>query len=306
MEFKLNEYRQGVTDEQLLNDVVKVASMLGDKYLSYSLYKTLGKYSQNTFTFHFGSWLAVLEKAGLRTVRTTEDMKRISDQEMIDDIRRVAEKLSSETVTSPQYSEMGGYAFPTIVERFGTWSSAIEKAQLSPTSYTGRIEDIELFSEIERIWISLGKQPTTTEMKKGISKYSLDTFTRRFGGWRSALLAFIEYVNSPSSEDESQPRKVDAVSDPRSSATPKDSKQIFLKRTSRNINLKIRFTVLSRDNFTCKACGRSPAKEPGVELHVDHVVPWSRGGETELDNLQTLCSKCNLGKSDNEFALQSF
>ncbi|WP_343324290.1 HNH endonuclease signature motif containing protein [Streptococcus sp. Marseille-P8640] len=35
-----------------------------------------------------------------------------------------------------------------------------------------------------------------------------------------------------------------------------------------------------------------------VVLHVDHIIPWSKGGETVLGNLQTLCSKCNLGKSD--------
>ena len=68
--------------------------------------------------------------------------------------------------------------------------------------------------------------------------------------------------------------------------------------TSRNINARLRFKVLSRDNFKCCACGASPAKDPSVELHVDHIIPWSKGGETELENLQTLCSKCNLGKSD--------
>ena len=41
----------------------------------------------------------------------------------------------------------------------------------------------------------------------------------------------------------------------------------------------------------------SPAKDPGVELHVDHIFPWSKGGETVLENLQTLCSRCNGGKS---------
>jgi 5-methylcytosine-specific restriction endonuclease McrA len=55
---------------------------------------------------------------------------------------------------------------------------------------------------------------------------------------------------------------------------------------------------LQRDRFTCCACGASPALSPGVELHVDHIVPWSKGGETGLENLQTLCSVCNLGKSN--------
>jgi 5-methylcytosine-specific restriction endonuclease McrA len=31
---------------------------------------------------------------------------------------------------------------------------------------------------------------------------------------------------------------------------------------------------------------------------VDHIVPWSKGGETILENLRTLCSKCNLGKGN--------
>jgi len=62
----------------------------------------------------------------------------------------------------------------------------------------------------------------------------------------------------------------------------------------------MRFKILKRDNFKCCACGSSPAKDPSVELHVDHIIPWSKGGETIIDNLQTLCSKCNLGKGDME------
>lgn len=69
-------------------------------------------------------------------------------------------------------------------------------------------------------------------------------------------------------------------------------------RTSRNIPDRIRYQVLKRDNFKCCACGASPATCPGVELHIDHIVPYSKGGETVIENLQTLCSKCNLGKSN--------
>lgn len=71
-------------------------------------------------------------------------------------------------------------------------------------------------------------------------------------------------------------------------------------KTSRKIPDKLRYQVLKRDNFKCCICGVSPAKDPSIELHIDHIVPWSKGGETVLDNLQTLCSKCNLGKSDSE------
>jgi 5-methylcytosine-specific restriction endonuclease McrA len=53
---------------------------------------------------------------------------------------------------------------------------------------------------------------------------------------------------------------------------------------------------MRRDGFRCCHCGRSPASTPGVELNVDHIKPWSEGGETELGNLQTLCDACNQGK----------
>lgn len=68
--------------------------------------------------------------------------------------------------------------------------------------------------------------------------------------------------------------------------------------TTRVISVKLRYQVLKRDNFKCCACGASPATTPNLELHIDHIIPWSKGGKTIIENLQTLCSKCNLGKSD--------
>jgi 5-methylcytosine-specific restriction endonuclease McrA len=82
---------------------------------------------------------------------------------------------------------------------------------------------------------------------------------------------------------------------------PKQSSvDVQVKRGTRVISDKLRYQVLKRDNFKCCACGASPAKNPAVELHIDHIIPWSKGGKTTLENLQTLCSKCNIGKSDSQ------
>ncbi|MBD3339826.1 MAG: HNH endonuclease, partial [Candidatus Lokiarchaeota archaeon] len=181
-------------------------------------------------------------------------------------------------------------------------SNFVQKAGLEQTGYIKKIDTLELFNELEHIWTSLGKQPTTTDMKKGISKYSLDTFTRRFGGWRNTLKAFIDYINDENEEyheeeTEKEENQVDFL--PRNNEqTNEDDIKIKIKRTPRNINLRLRFKVLARDNFTCCYCGASPAKDPNVELHVDHILPWSEGGETIIENLQTSCSNCNLGKGN--------
>ena len=65
-----------------------------------------------------------------------------------------------------------------------------------------------------------------------------------------------------------------------------------IKRTSQKepIPPEIRWAVWERDNFTCQHCGVRR------DLSIDHRVPESRGGGIEMDNLQTLCSKCNSSK----------
>jgi len=304
MEFKLNEYHQGLTDDEILEDIKNVSSQFDGQYLSISAYKQKGKYSESTIRSHFGSWRNVQIRLGLRIVRSEVEMKRITDDELINDLKRIARMLDSDKITSTQYYEKGKYSYPTITERFGSWSNFVNKAGLEQTDFIKPITNEELFEELERIWILLEKQPTTTDMKKGISKYSLDTYMRRFGGWRNALLAFVEYVNSD---------EIEFVAQKDSDLIPEENEKTnelnnikneiierHRKRTTRNINLKLRFRVLQRDNFKCCFCGSSPAKDPAIELHIDHILPWSNGGETVIDNLQTLCSKCNLGKSNLE------
>ncbi len=58
---------------------------------------------------------------------------------------------------------------------------------------------------------------------------------------------------------------------------------------------RTRFEVFKRDNFTCQYCGRTP---PAVILHIDHIVPVSKGGGNDQLNLITACFECNLGKSN--------
>lgn len=60
----------------------------------------------------------------------------------------------------------------------------------------------------------------------------------------------------------------------------------------------IRWQVFQRDNWRCVACGVKATDDDKVILHVDHITPRSKGGKDEIDNYQTLCDKCNIGKSN--------
>lgn len=56
---------------------------------------------------------------------------------------------------------------------------------------------------------------------------------------------------------------------------------------------RLRRFIFNRDGHACTYCGA--ADQP---LHCDHVVPASRGGSSEADNLTTACKPCNLSKHD--------
>ena len=63
-----------------------------------------------------------------------------------------------------------------------------------------------------------------------------------------------------------------------------------------SISIKLRFEVFNRDGFTCQYCGR---KTPEVILELDHVIPVSKGGTNDFDNLITSCFECNRGKGQS-------
>ena len=61
------------------------------------------------------------------------------------------------------------------------------------------------------------------------------------------------------------------------------------------LSKRLRFQIFDRDKFTCRYCGR---QSDTCVLHVDHLIPVSKGGTNDPENLITSCEDCNLGKSD--------
>ena len=206
----------------------------------------------------------------------------VSNDELLADLRRVAKLLSATTVSQPRYSEHGTYDATTVARRFGSWNKALLAASLTLSNEVN-IPDDRLFENLFLLWQHFGRQPRRSELAEPPSIISQTPYNRRFGSWTAALEAFVDYANSTELE----------------APAPKTTgHQPIRRKTGREPSLRLRWKVLNRDRFTCCNCGASPAKTIGVELHVDHIIPWSKSGETVLENLQTLCSHCNLGKSN--------
>lgn len=76
--------------------------------------------------------------------------------------------------------------------------------------------------------------------------------------------------------------------------------EYILTGNERTLNLRAfdrdeKLTMYHRQGGKCAICG---LPFDISEMHGDHVIPWSKGGRTTLDNGQMLCEKCNLRKSD--------
>ncbi len=216
---------------------------------------------------------------------TPKSYRNTTNDDLITDLRDVANKLQKESVPHAKYDKHGKFRSNIFSERFGGWNNALEMAGLK-INKNQNIPENDLFQNLEEVWIKLGRQPTYKELHKPLSKYGPRPYERRFSTWQKALEKFVAFINN---EENTSLKEAENLKT--------ESSQ---HKTKRDINLRLRFIVMKRDDFKCKNCGRTPATDPTIVLHIDHIKAWANGGETVLENLQTLCSVCNIGKSDLE------
>lgn len=204
----------------------------------------------------------------------------LTDEEIIEDVIRVKEELNKDSLLMREYFARGKYGKKAIWNHFGSWNNLLDMLGLQKTRINEHLSKEEIFEIIEQLWLDLGHQPTLRDFEER-THHTKKIIIRNFGSWLECLRAFCDFKET----DESG-----------------HSNNVALANehiTPREPSLSLRYKVLKRDNFKCVICGKAPSTHPGIELHIDHIRPYSLGGETTLDNLQTLCQNCNLGKSDD-------
>lgn len=304
--FELTEPGKQFSNKELLEDLKRVANKIDQHSVSIREYFTHGNYSPQTLKKRFGSWGNAIKRAGL------EESKRawgggleetaIPEKRLLEDLRRVSKLLCKQSLTLEDYSKHGKFSASAISKRWGGWNQAKRRAGLS----IGRVynsTDDDYFINLANVWQKLGRQPKYQEVVAPLSKLHISSYERKYGSWRKALEAFVEYMNGEGSNKiDKQAQSHEIVKETRKKIDKKKENPMVIikKRTNRIANLRQRFRVMKRDEFKCVLCGASPANNPGLELHIDHIVPWSMGGETVEENLRTLCSGCNLGRSNKE------
>ena len=294
----LKEY----TDEALLAEIRRIAALLPDgETLTKTAFDSLSpKASAGTIQRRFRGWKTALDQAGLGRLyggqavsykMKEQPIKRLSNDDLIKELRRVHSLVGKAVLTVSDFNANSITSAAAIRRRFGGWPDGLKIAGIVQSELANKgWTDSNCFENLARVWTRLGRAPLMREMAAPPSIISGNAYVYRWGTWRKALIAFVDWANSEGqSTAESEAPTVEE-----SGSAP--AKTLRKQEDCREIRPGLRFKVFMRDRFRCLACGRSPATHLNVELHADHVLAIANGGKTTLENLQTLCQDCNLGK----------
>lgn len=213
-----------------------------------------------------------------------EKREPISNELILLEINRVMAMLGKTTLTMKEFDTHGSISSATAMRHFGSWNEALRVAGFN--SGNSFYSSDAMMENIRDAWIKKGKQPTRRDMDdKYFSTISSGTYLRKYGTWYGALDAFMRYI----SETDNETTLTDSIA----------SQDVIKHKTKREPSNRLKVQVLIRDGNRCRICGAECSG--GLHnIHFDHIIPWSKGGETTLDNLQVLCSSCNEAKGNME------
>jgi hypothetical protein len=199
------DYKMCITESEVVNDLQAVAKKLGQNSLRIRHYskKNGAKYTYPMVRSLVGSWNTALEKAGLETKmppdpkikkRHTLEHPQLLES-LLEDIINVSKERKNLYLLKREYEKYGKYNTATIRKRFGIWREIMRKARLQNKQSTE-----EYMQNLLKVWDYYGKPPKFTEVKKPFSKYNAPSYIYRYGSWKNAIKAVVEYRNTMNSE----------------------------------------------------------------------------------------------------------
>ena len=77
--------------------------------------------------------------------------RNITDEDLLNDLKEVAESLGKRNITYREYNGKGKYAAGTIHTRFGNWNKALEIAGLTINNNNKNISNEEFLTDIQAV-----------------------------------------------------------------------------------------------------------------------------------------------------------
>ena len=170
------------SNNELLTDLKRVATLLEKNSLKIDEYKKLGKYSSKTIRLRFESWNKAIKAAGLFPV-----VGKFNNEDLLNDLRNIAQKLNLQTISKKEYNANSTYHSRNFNRRFRGWNHALQMAGLQPAPPPKTYNSDELIADLKTIAQKLNSNTLSErEYKNNGGTYSTQLYYKRFGGWSKA------------------------------------------------------------------------------------------------------------------------
>jgi hypothetical protein len=136
--FELKEHRKNIPDEELLEDVKRVTTLLKIGSLTCRQYAEHGKFSTDTLFRRLEKWSEILEKVGFQAKFSMNN----SNEDLFENLAEVWTKLGRQPRYRDMTKEISKFSANTYHSRFGTWNDALR-------TFVDYIEGNENISRVE-------------------------------------------------------------------------------------------------------------------------------------------------------------
>jgi hypothetical protein len=285
--FSFPEVRRRYSDAELLADLRAFGAEFGPRDRTMFNYRDWPqrRFHHYTIIAQLGTWIQALQLAGLDHQTRQRNAPTTADVEA--ELRRFAKAtgVASRTLASFKEWRHRKISASAITRHFGSWYDAFQELGIAVPGRTKstRHSEEEIIEAVERIWRWCGRPPSAEDFKKYARTHddgiSFAAVYYRFGALKPFLAAFVQWKQGKLTLSQFLTgARMGRLRDP--------------------VRPKVRYALLNARNYTCDTCGRSPKLHVGTVLHIDHIIPVSKGGTDDPSNLRVLCQTCNIGRGN--------
>lgn len=170
-----------ISDDELVAEIQRVAAEL-DRAPTVTEIEEISDYTTAPYRRAFGTVAKAREAAGFDVEPYLAG--KATKEDLLEEIKRLHEK-NGVVPTHTTIRDESEHSLKAFINRFGTWTDALNEAGLSPRSRNCLSEE-QLLDELRELAAELGKTPTQGEMAEH-GKSGSTTYRSRFGSWNEAL-----------------------------------------------------------------------------------------------------------------------
>src|ERR1017187_3967764 len=247
----LTEY----SDEALLGELRRIAALLpeGEPLTKTAFERLSPKVAAKTIQRRFRGWQVALDQAELGHLyggqpvspkMKEQPFKRLSNDDLIQELRRVQSLVGKSVLTVSDFNANSITSAEAIRRRFGGWPDGLRIAGIAQSELANKgWPDSKYFENLATVWTKLGRAPHVREMAAPPSTTPAKAYEYRWGTWRKALAAFVDWANSA---EQSAAKSEAPTGEPRE---PAPAKIVRKPEDCREVRPGLRFKVFMRDHF---------------------------------------------------------